>query len=62
LILADYSMKLMNYWKERRHATSKPVYVYFPDASDVENFVNTKGLNSFYESVITGKNVATFVK
>ena len=27
------------------------VHIYFPDANDVENFVNTKGINSFYESV-----------
>lgn len=25
--------------------------VYFPEASDVENFVNTKGINAFYHSV-----------
>jgi len=29
----------------------KPVHVYFPDAADVEEFVATKGINSFYESV-----------
>src|SRR5262245_18497064 len=29
----------------------KPVQVYFPDAGDVEEFVSTKGINSFYESV-----------
>jgi phosphoadenosine phosphosulfate reductase len=29
----------------------KPVHVYFPEASDVEEFVATKGINSFYESV-----------
>ncbi|MEI9946889.1 MAG: phosphoadenylyl-sulfate reductase [Chitinophagaceae bacterium] len=29
----------------------KQVQVYFPDANDVEEFVNTKGINSFYESV-----------
>jgi len=29
----------------------KPVQVYFPDAKDVEEFVATKGINSFYESV-----------
>lgn len=29
----------------------QPVHVYFPDASDVEQFVSTKGINSFYESV-----------
>lgn len=29
----------------------KPVDVYFPNAVDVETFVNEKGMNSFYESV-----------
>ncbi len=29
----------------------KPVQVYFPEAADVEEFVATKGINSFYESV-----------
>lgn len=29
----------------------KRVHVYFPEASDVEEFVITKGINSFYESV-----------
>jgi phosphoadenosine phosphosulfate reductase len=29
----------------------KPVQVYFPEAADVEEFVVTKGINSFYESV-----------
>ncbi|MDP4264409.1 MAG: phosphoadenylyl-sulfate reductase [Bacteroidota bacterium] len=29
----------------------KPVHVYFPEASDVEEFVAVKGINSFYESV-----------
>jgi len=29
----------------------RPIHIYFPDAEDVENFVATKGLNSFYESV-----------
>jgi len=29
----------------------KPIQVYFPDAGDVEEFVQTKGINSFYESV-----------
>ena len=28
----------------------KPVHVYFPEAGDVEEFVATKGINSFYES------------
>ena len=27
------------------------IHVYFPEATDVEKFVNTKGINSFYESV-----------
>ena len=29
----------------------QPVHVYFPDANDVEEFVLSKGINSFYESV-----------
>jgi phosphoadenosine phosphosulfate reductase len=29
----------------------KQVQVYFPEAADVETFVATKGINSFYESV-----------
>jgi phosphoadenosine phosphosulfate reductase len=29
----------------------KPVHVYFPEAGDVEEFVLSKGVNSFYESV-----------
>jgi len=29
----------------------QPIYVFFPDANDVEEFVNTKGINSFYEAV-----------
>ena len=29
----------------------KQVQVYFPEAADVETFVTTKGINSFYESV-----------
>jgi len=29
----------------------RPIQIYFPDATDVERFVATKGLNSFYESV-----------
>jgi len=29
----------------------KPIEVYFPDANDVEEFVKTRGVNSFYESV-----------
>ena len=34
----------------------KPVQVYFPEASDVEEFVATKGINSFYESVENRKS------
>src|SRR5882724_2375016 len=29
----------------------RPIQIYFPDANDVEKFVATKGLNSFYESI-----------
>lgn len=29
----------------------KPIEVFFPDNSSVQNLVNTKGMNSFYESV-----------
>lgn len=29
----------------------KTVHVYFPEAKDVEGFVNAKGMNSFYESI-----------
>ncbi|HMU45408.1 MAG TPA: phosphoadenylyl-sulfate reductase [Chitinophagaceae bacterium] len=37
---------------ERTEARFKiSVQVYFPDAKDVEEFVTTKGINSFYESV-----------
>ncbi|HKZ65946.1 MAG TPA: phosphoadenylyl-sulfate reductase [Chitinophagaceae bacterium] len=34
----------------------KQVQVYFPEASDVETFVATKGINSFYESVENRKD------
>jgi phosphoadenosine phosphosulfate reductase len=34
----------------------KPVQVYFPEASDIEEFVATKGINSFYESVENRKS------
>lgn len=34
----------------------KQVQVYFPDAADVEQFVTTKGINSFYESVENRKD------
>jgi phosphoadenosine phosphosulfate reductase len=37
---------------ERTNARyKKTIQVYFPDASDVEEFVGSKGINSFYESV-----------
>jgi len=37
---------------ERTNARyKKNIQVYFPDANDVEEFVATKGVNSFYESV-----------
>ncbi|SFE56475.1 phosphoadenylyl-sulfate reductase [Thermoflexibacter ruber] len=29
----------------------KKIKIYFPDSAEVEEFVNTKGLNSFYDSV-----------
>src|SRR5215831_8859007 len=36
---------------ERTNARyKKTIQVYFPDASDVEEFVTSKGINSFYES------------
>jgi phosphoadenosine phosphosulfate reductase len=34
----------------------KDIKVYFPDSADVENFVATKGINSFYESVENRKS------
>lgn len=34
----------------------KPVHVYFPEAADVEEFIATKGINSFYESVENRKS------
>ena len=33
-----------------------PIRVYYPDATAVETFVNTKGINSFYESVENRKS------
>lgn len=33
----------------------KPIKIYFPENTDVETFVNEKGLNSFYESVANRK-------
>jgi phosphoadenosine phosphosulfate reductase len=38
------------------------IHVFFPDATDVENFVNTKGLNSFYESVENRKECCNIRK
>ena len=35
---------------------NQPVHVYFPEAADVEEFVLTKGINSFYESVENRKS------
>jgi phosphoadenosine phosphosulfate reductase len=40
----------------------KPVQVYFPDAADVEQFVSTKGINSFYESVENRKECCNIRK
>ena len=34
----------------------KDIKVYFPDSADVEEFVTTKGINSFYESVENRKS------
>ena len=34
----------------------KDIKVYFPDSADVEEFVSTKGINSFYESVENRKS------
>jgi phosphoadenosine phosphosulfate reductase len=48
---------------ERTMARYKmPIHVFFPDANDVENFVNTKGLNSFYESVENRKECCNIRK
>jgi len=48
---------------ERTMARYKmPIHVFFPEASDVENFVNTKGLNSFYESVENRKECCNIRK
>jgi phosphoadenosine phosphosulfate reductase len=33
-----------------------PIRVYYPDATNVETFVNSKGINSFYESVENRKS------
>ncbi len=34
----------------------KNIQIYFPEAADVEEFVATKGINSFYESVENRKS------
>jgi len=40
----------------------KPIQVYFPDAHDVEEFVVTRGINSFYESVENRKECCNIRK
>ncbi len=40
----------------------KPIKIYFPESREVEEFVNTKGLNSFYESVENRKACCTIRK
>lgn len=40
----------------------KNIQVYFPDAKDVEEFVTTKGVNSFYESVENRKECCSIRK
>jgi phosphoadenosine phosphosulfate reductase len=40
----------------------KPIRVYFPEASDVEEFVTTKGVNGFYESVENRKECCNIRK
>lgn len=40
----------------------KSIEVYFPDAHDVEEFVTTKGINSFYESVENRKECCNIRK
>src|SRR4029079_6279640 len=40
----------------------KPIRIYFPEASDVEEFVTTKGVNSFYESVENRKECCNIRK
>lgn len=40
----------------------KPVHVYFPEATDVEEFVANKGINSFYESVDNRKECCNIRK
>jgi phosphoadenosine phosphosulfate reductase len=40
----------------------KPVQVYFPDATDVEKYIATKGVNGFYESVENRKECCNIRK
>src|SRR5690242_8650889 len=40
----------------------KPIRIYFPEASDVEEFVTSKGVNSFYESVENRKECCNIRK
>ena len=40
----------------------KTIHVYFPEAGDVEEFVTTKGVNSFYESVENRKECCNIRK
>ncbi len=40
----------------------KNIHVYFPDAKDVEEFVSSKGVNSFYESIENRKECCNIRK
>jgi phosphoadenosine phosphosulfate reductase len=40
----------------------KPIRVYFPEASDVEEFVTTKGVNVFMSRLKIERSVVTFAK
>ncbi len=40
----------------------KPIKIYFPESTDVEAFVNEKGLNSFYESAPNRKECCNIRK
>jgi phosphoadenosine phosphosulfate reductase len=40
----------------------KPIRVYFPEAADIEEFVTTRGVNSFYESVENRKECCNIRK
>src|SRR5689334_1719969 len=46
--LFNESYELLDRTNARYHTN---IQVYFPEAKDVEQFVNTKGANSFYESI-----------